>query len=56
MRYWRRGLWVGAVIATGAVAAVAARGGLNATGPLVSLLGFFVALAGLVHSTASPPA
>ncbi|MEU1131078.1 NACHT domain-containing protein [Streptomyces sp. NPDC005900] len=45
---------MGAVIATGVVAAAAARNGFNATGPLVSVLGFFVALAGLVHSTSSP--
>ncbi|MGP4052061.1 NACHT domain-containing protein [Streptomyces sp. 2A115] len=55
MRYWRRGLWVGAVIATGAVVAVTARDGLNATGPLVAVLGLFVALAGLLYSTARPP-
>ncbi|MFD9789928.1 NACHT domain-containing protein [Streptomyces sp. NPDC059070] len=52
MRYWRRGIWVGAVVATGAVVAVGVRGdGLGGTGPLVSVLGFLVALAGLVGST-----
>ncbi|MGI5373551.1 NACHT domain-containing protein [Streptomyces sp. CA-251387] len=56
MRYWRRGLWASAVIATGAVAAVTVRDGLQATGPLLSVLGFFVSLAGLLYSTARAPA
>ena len=52
MRYWRRGIWVGAVLATGAVVAVAVRErSLSGTGSLVSVLGFLVSMAGLVAST-----
>lgn len=52
MRYWRRGIWVGAVLATGAVVAVAVRErSLSGTGSLVSVLGFLVSMAGLVANT-----
>ncbi|MFC0850022.1 NACHT domain-containing protein [Streptomyces noboritoensis] len=54
MRYWRRGIWVGAVLATGAVVAVAVRErSLSSTGSLVSVLGFLVSMAGLVANTLS---
>ncbi len=56
MSQWRRGMWAGAVVATGAIAAVTVRDGLQATGPLLSVLGFFVSLAGLLYSTARPSA
>ncbi|MCQ4208636.1 NACHT domain-containing protein [Streptomyces longispororuber] len=56
MRYWRRGVWVGAALATGALTTVALRtGGLGGTGPLLSVLGFFVSLAGLLHTVRQPP-
>ncbi|MEV0172055.1 NACHT domain-containing protein [Streptomyces sp. NPDC050803] len=57
MRHWRRGLWAGAVLATGALVAVTVRdGSLEATGPLLSVLGFFVSLAGLLLNTVRPTA
>ncbi|MEU5432342.1 NACHT domain-containing protein [Streptomyces sp. NPDC020719] len=52
MRYWRRGIWVGAVLATGAVVAVAVQDrSLSSTGSLVSVLGFVVSLVGLIGNT-----
>lgn len=52
MRYWRRGIWVGAVLATGAVVAVAVQDrSLSSTGSLISVLGFVVSLVGLIGNT-----
>ncbi|GAA0585133.1 NACHT domain-containing protein [Streptomyces crystallinus] len=55
MRYWRRGIWVGAVLATGAVVAVAVRErSLSGAGSLVTVLGFVFSLVGLVANTLRP--
>ncbi|MGW7087439.1 NACHT domain-containing protein [Streptomyces sp. NPDC054871] len=57
MRYWRRGIWVGAALGTGALVAVTVRDrSLEGVGPLVSVLGFLVSLAGLLHATLRPAA
>ncbi|MER5258775.1 NACHT domain-containing protein [Streptomyces sp. NPDC002855] len=55
MRYWRRGVWVGAALGTGALMAVTVwNRSLEGVGPLLSVLGFLVSLAGLLHTTVRP--